>query len=406
MKILIKKRLISYVIVAFVALMIGLTISSTQEDITPYTRADNTQQKTNEEQAIQEPQIPGANVFSDIAANVDASVVLVTSEIEVQSRQSYDPFFDSFNDDIFRFFFGDRFRVEEQPRTREGFGSGFIVSKDGLLVTNEHVVHNASEIKITISGVEESIPAEIVFSDFNTDLAILKLDEEAINGMELKPVELGNSDNIRPGDWAIAIGNPFGFEHTVTTGVISALGRPIDIPTQDSGTRRYNNLIQTDAAINPGNSGGPLLNIFGQVIGINTAVSTQGQGIGFAIPINEVTDIVNDLIEKGEIIRPWLGVEIANIEPRAKEEYMNYYRLRELNGIAVHYVNENSPADKAGLRPNDIITKIDNNEISDTNELITIISEKEIGETIKLDIIRNGRSHLIFVEIDKRPNHL
>ncbi|MFW5988529.1 MAG: trypsin-like peptidase domain-containing protein, partial [bacterium] len=214
MKKLFKKHLISYVIVALLALMIGLTIS-TQENITPYTRADNSQQEASEETKT-ESQIPGANVFSEIATRVDAGVVLVTAEVEVQNRQQMDPFSD---DPFFRYFFGDRFQMEDQPRTREGFGSGFIVSEDGYIVTNQHVIHNANNISITINGVDETLNAELVWSDFDTDLAILKLDNEALNGINLHPLEMGDSDNLRPGDWAIAIGNPFGFEHTVTTGV-------------------------------------------------------------------------------------------------------------------------------------------------------------------------------------------
>ncbi|MFW5981766.1 MAG: S1C family serine protease [Halanaerobiaceae bacterium] len=401
MRKILKKRLVSYVIVAFVALMIGLTISSF-EDITPPTKAENEQEEIKEQKVLEEPEIPGANVFSDIAARVDPGVVLITSETEVQGGQFSDPF----NDPFLRFFFGDRLPREDQPRTREGFGSGFIVSEDGYIVTNEHVVHNADRVKVTVNDFEDSIDAEVIFSDFDTDLAILKLDEEALNGTNLEVLEMGDSSKIHPGDWAIAIGNPFGFEHTVTTGVISALGRPIDIPTQDSGTRTYSNLIQTDAAINPGNSGGPLLNIHGQVIGINTAVSAQGQGIGFAIPINEVKNIVNDLIEKGEIVRPWLGIIYGDMDARSKEGYMNYYGLSELNGVIINRVIEDSPAHKAGLRPNDIITKIDNQDIKKIDDVKNIVEEKEIGESLKIEIIRNGNSHMIFAEIAKRPNKL
>ncbi|MFW6264611.1 MAG: S1C family serine protease [Bacillota bacterium] len=401
MRKILKKRLVSYVIVAFVALMIGLTISSF-EDITPPTKAENEQEEIKEQKVLEEPEIPGANVFSDIAARVDPGVVLITSETEVQGGQFSDPF----NDPFLRFFFGDRLPREDQPRTREGFGSGFIVSEDGYIVTNEHVVHNADRVQVTVNDFEDSIDAEVIFSDFDTDLAILKLDEEALNGTNLEVLEMGDSSKIRPGDWAIAIGNPFGFEHTVTTGVISALGRPIDIPTQNSGTRTYSNLIQTDAAINPGNSGGPLLNIHGQVIGINTAVSAQGQGIGFAIPINEVKNIVNDLIEKGEIVRPWLGIIYGDMDARSKEGYMNYYGLSELNGVIINRVIEDSPAHKAGLRPNDIITKIDNQDIEKMDDVKNIVEEKEIGESLKIEIIRNGNSHMIFAEIAKRPNKL
>jgi S1-C subfamily serine protease len=213
---------------------------------------------------------------------------------------------------------------------------------------------------------------------------------------------LGNSDIIRPGDWAIAIGNPFGFEHTVTTGVISALGRPIQIPTSGGQLRTYKNLIQTDAAINPGNSGGPLLNLNGEVIGINTAVSTQGQGIGFAIPINEVKNVVDDLKTKGEIIRPWLGVSVGKISPEIQE----YFNLDSNKGAIILDVYPDSPADKAGLKTYDIIKEIDQAEIENPNDVVNKINEKGINERILIRVLRDGETELLFARIGRKPNKL
>ncbi len=401
MKYFTKSKLTSYVIIALVALMIGVAVGS-KEQVTPYTRADEGQNIVSEEKlSAEEIKVPGGNIFADIAAQVDAGVVLVTAEVEVQGQSGQKT---PFNDPFFEFFFGEQFQIpdQQQPRTQEGFGSGFIVSSDGYVVTNEHVVHNANKIEVTLTNSEDSLPAEIVWSDFDTDLAVLKISTD----QEFHPIKMGDSDSIRPGDWSIAIGNPFGFEHTVTTGVISALGRPINIPTQDSRPRSYSNLIQTDAAINPGNSGGPLLNINGEVIGINTAVSMQGQGIGFAIPINEVKHIVKDLQENGEIVQPWLGIYYGEMDKKLKEQYKEYYDLKELNGVMVGKVLEDSPASEAGLMTNDIITKIDDLEITKLEDVKNTINEKEIGDTIKIEVIRDGYTKLLFTEIGKRPNQL
>ncbi len=399
MKFFTKSKLPSYVIIALVALMIGVAVGS-KDQVTPYIRADEGQKQVTEEKlSAEEIKVPGGNIFADIAAQVDAGVVLVTSEVEVQGGQQQNPY----NDPFFKYFFGDQFQMpEQQPKIQEGFGSGFIVSSEGYVVTNEHVVHNASKIEVTLTKSEDPLPAEIVWSDFNTDLAVLKINSD----QEFHPIKMGDSDNLKPGNWAIAIGNPFGFEHTVTTGVISALGRPINIPTQDSRPRSYSNLIQTDAAINPGNSGGPLLNINGEVIGINTAVSLQGQGIGFAIPINEVKHIVKDLQENGEIIQPWLGIYYGEMDNRLKKQYKEYYDIKELNGVMVGKVLEESPAFEAGIMPNDIITKIDDNKIKELEDVKNIISKKEIGDTIKIEVIREGYTKLLFAEIGKRPNQL
>lgn len=392
-------RVTSYILIALAALMIGMTLG-TRYEVTPYTRAQEIGQDNYTTAA--DTIIPGKNIFADIAAKVDAGVVLVTSQIEIQS--STDPIF-PFDDPFFRFFFGDYFSIpNQQPRTQEGYGSGFIVTEDGYVVTNEHVIHNATKIEVTVTDQEEPLPAEVVWSDYDSDLAILKIKADR----KFQPIRMGDSDKIRPGDWAIAIGNPFGFEHTVTKGVISALGRPITIPATGSGSRArtYANLIQTDAAINPGNSGGPLLNIDGEVIGINTAVSLQGQGIGFAIPVNEVKGIVKTLQEEGEIVQPWLGIHYYEMTSKLKEEYKAYFNLTELNGVMISRVVKDSPADEAGLRANDIITRIDGEEINKLDDVKRIISSKKIGDKIRIDIIRNGYSQMIFAEIGKRPNQL
>ena len=339
-------------------------------------------------------QIPtDKNIFADIAAETNDGVVKITTEVKIKSSSNQ-----FYNDPFYRYFFGNQLPESDEPRTREGYGSGFIVSKDGYIVTNQHVVNAADNVEVTINGFEEPVPAEIVWSDFNLDLAVLKVDVDK----DLTALELGNSDNLRPGDWAVAIGNPFGFEHTVTAGVISALGRPIRVPTNTGQVRKYTNLIQLDAAINPGNSGGPLLNIDGKVIGINTAVSSQGQGIGFAIPVNEIKGIINELKRTGEVTRPWLGVSFRGIN----EDIQEYFKLENDNGVLIMGTADDSPAAKAGLQKYDIIKEIDQQAIKGTDDLVEIINNKEIGEKVMIRVIRNGQSEVVFAKIGKRPDRM
>lgn len=347
----------------------------------------------------QDENIYQSNHFADVAEEVDNGVVKVTTTVESSGDQQLP---EMFNDPYFRFFFGDRFQApDQQPRQRQGFGSGFIVSEDGYIVTNQHVIEDADEIEISINDREDPVPAEVAWSDFSLDLAVLKIDTSEID-QNLTSLEMGDSDQIRPGDWAIAIGNPLGFEHTVTVGVISALGRPIQIPADDRQVRTYQNLIQLDAAINPGNSGGPLLNNEGEVIGINTAVSQVGQGIGFAIPVNEIKDIVNELQDTGEVNRPWIGIAFSEISKDVQE----YFELDSREGVIVIEVYEDSPAEKAGLKTYDIITEVDQEKIEDTSDITEIISDKEVGDKIMFKVIRNGNSEILVGRIGDKPNDL
>ncbi|MEC9491079.1 MAG: trypsin-like peptidase domain-containing protein [Halanaerobiales bacterium] len=340
-----------------------------------------------------------SNHFADIAEKANDGVVKVTSTIKISGSQQLP---EMFNDPYFRFFFGDRFQGPEQlPRERKGFGSGFIVSKDGYIVTNQHVIDGADQIEVSINGIKEPVKAEVAWSDFSLDLAVLKVNTENMN-QELTPLKMGDSSKLRPGEWAIAIGNPLGFEHTVTVGVISATGRPIQIPTDNRQVRTYQNLIQLDAAINPGNSGGPLLNIQGNVIGINTAVSQVGQGIGFAIPINEIKGIVSELQKTGEVTRPWLGIVFSEITKEVQE----YFSLDNQNGVVVIEVYKGSPADKAGLKAYDIIKEIDQKQIKSTSDVSEIIKNKEVGDKIMFKVIRNGQSKIIFGRIGEKPDKI
>ncbi len=337
------------------------------------------------------------NFIADIADDVEEGVVMIDTEREVE-MMGHSPF--DMEDDLFRFFFPDEFRDfdEEDPPTREGIGSGFIVTEEGHIVTNEHVVADADEIKVTIKGYEEQKEAEVLWSDHGLDLAIIKVETEE----NLEPIPLGDSDQIRQGDWAVAIGNPVGFEYTVTFGVVSALERPIEVPTPEGQIRRYRNLIQTDAAINPGNSGGPLVNIEGEVIGINTAVATRAQGIGFAIPINEVKFALEDIEEYGEVRIPWLGVYYREVTP----DIQQHFDLEKDTGIIILDVVEGSPADQAGLQPYDVITELDREQVETIDDFAGMIREREVGDEIMLRIIRDGVPELIVAELSQQPEDL
>lgn len=383
------KLMLSIIIMA--ALLAGLVGSVNFISPVLSAETETEEQITPESDQITQEDIYMGGIFADIAEEVQPSVVKVTTRFERDVQPRF-PFDDPFFEDFFRDQFPPREREREQ---REGYGSGFIVTEDGLIVTNEHVIHRAEEIEVNIIGFEDPIPAEVRWAEEEFDLAILQVDVDE----DLPVLPLGDSDQIRPGDWAIAIGNPFGFEHTVTTGVISALGRPINITTQEGEIRTYRNLIQTDAAINPGNSGGPLLNIHGEAVGINTAVSTRGQGIGFAIPINAVKGYVDELVEKGEIIRPWLGVMYQPVT-EAIAEQMN---LPDTRGALVRDVVPNSPADEAGLKVYDVIIEINREPIEEAYELSDKVNKLEIGEQIMIRVLRDGESHVLTATIGERP---
>ncbi|MFW6257053.1 MAG: S1C family serine protease [Bacillota bacterium] len=389
-----KSKILSLFSVVLITLLIGTLAFNTLETPTLHgAETENGEEQTSEE--INESGIIKSG-FADIAETTKPSLVKVTSKIEKSSNKQF-----PFNDPFFEDFFGDRLpESEEEPDYQDGFGSGFVVSEDGYIVTNEHVIHEAKEIEVEISGFDEPLEAEVAWAEPELDLAILNVKQEDIEEQdeELVPLEMGNSDEIRPGEWAIAIGNPLELEHTVTVGVISALGRPINIPTSD-GVRSYRNLIQTDAAINPGNSGGPLLNIEGEAIGINTAVSMQGQGIGFAIPIKEVKGYVEELIETGEIVRPWLGVAYQPVT----EEHVRQLDLDDTKGVLVNDVIADSPAEKAGLKIYDVIVEVNKEPIEEASDLPEIINELDIDQEVMIRVIRNGESQILTATIGERP---
>jgi serine protease Do len=323
--------------------------------------------------------------FTVLAKNLTPSVVNISTKMTMgggglppgfSPPLGNDPFGDFFNR-----YFGD------MPRTFEtqSLGSGFIISQDGYILTNNHVVENATEITIILHN-EKTYSAKIIGTDPKTDLALIKIDATG-----LPTVKLGNSDKLLVGEWVMAIGNPFGLAETVTAGIVSAKGRVI-------GSGPYDDFIQTDASINPGNSGGPLFNIRGEVVGINTAIIEQGQGLGFAIPINIARDLLSQL-KKGEVIRGWLGVVIQEVTP----ELAQSFGLKEPTGALVSDIEVGSPADKAGIRKGDIILRFNGKEITKMKELPNIVAMTPVGETVTVTILRDGKARDVTLKVAKMP---
>ena len=298
-----------------------------------------------------------------------------------------DPFFKDFFDQ----FFGRRGPGEAPGEFRTpGLGSGVIVDKRGYVITNFHVVRGADAVLIRLSSKEE-FRGRVVGSDPKTDLAVVSFDP---GQTELRVAQLGNSDTLRVGEWAIAIGNPFGLDQTVTVGVVSAVGRA------DVGIATYENFIQTDASINPGNSGGPLVNLHGEVIGINTAIVATGQGIGFAIPANMVKRVTAQLVDRGKVTRGWLGVAT---QPLTKE-LAESLGLREARGAVVARVYPGSPAASAGVETNDVIVGFAGVPVEDYHHLQRLSADAEVGRTVALEIVRNRQKRTVQAKIVEAPD--
>jgi S1-C subfamily serine protease len=272
----------------------------------------------------------------------------------------------------------------------EGVGSGVVIDEKGYILTNNHVIDDAERLKVTLPD-GKVLRGKVVGSDETTDLAVLKVESEQL----LPATQLGNSDNLKTGQIVIAIGNPFGLTGgpTVSAGIVSSLNRSIQTR---SGVLE---LIQTDAAINPGNSGGPLVNTKGEVIAINTANMPYAQGIGFAVPINTAKSILKELIEKGKVTRPWIGVASMKVTP----QLARYYGLPVIDGALIARVEPYSPADDAGLRKGDIIEEIDGNTIKDPSEIASYVRKKQINDRLTVTINRYGRQFQLPVPVDERP---
>jgi serine protease Do len=330
--------------------------------------------------------------FADLAERLKPTVVNISTTKTVRSGGARSPFgggspFDRYfgGDDFFERFFGDIPRREFKQRS---LGSGFIISSDGYIFTNNHVIERADRILVRLSDGRE-YRAEVIGRDAKTDLALIKIKPEN----SLPVVEIGDSEKLRVGEWVIAIGNPFGLAQTVTAGIVSAKGRVI-------GAGPYDNFIQTDASINPGNSGGPLFNMEGKVIGVNTAIVAQGQGIGFAIPISMAKSILPDLKSKGKVTRGWMGISVQDVT----EDIAKSLKLSQRGGALISEVFKGDPADQAGLRPGDVILEINGTNIKDTHQLLILIASFHVGDKVNVKVSRDGQEKTYQVTVAERKD--
>jgi serine protease Do len=325
--------------------------------------------------------------FADLAERTKPAVVNIssTSIVKVPGnpfKHFFGPQEGPFGD-FFHHFFGN---VPDREMKQQSLGSGFIIDKDGYIVTNNHVVAGAEEIKVKLADGRE-FKAKVIGRDEKTDLALLKISSLFKN---LPVLPLGDSDKIRVGDWVIAIGNPFGLGHTVTQGIISATGRVI-------GSGPYDDFLQTDAPINPGNSGGPLIDLKGEVIGINSAIIASGQGIGFAIPSNIAKNVTAQLRERGKVIRGWIGVTIQTVT----QEIAQSFGLKEPHGALVADVVPGGPAEKAGIKRGDIIVSFNGKAIKTSNDLPWLVAETPVGKTVDIKVIRSGQEKDLEIKIEE-----
>ncbi len=329
--------------------------------------------------------------FADLAEKVKPAVVNIstTSTVTIPGnpfRHFFGPDQGDQNEPFGDFFKHFNDQTPDRKMKQQSLGSGFIINKDGYIITNNHVVDNADEIKVKLSDGRE-FKAKVIGRDSKTDLALIKISSTFEN---LPVLALGDSEKMRVGDWVIAVGNPFGLEQTVTQGIISATGRTI-------GSGPYDNFLQTDAPINPGNSGGPLVNLKGEVIGINTAIVPGGQGIGFAIPSALAKTITTQLKETGKVVRGWIGVAIQTVTP----ELAQSFGMKEAKGALVGDVVKGGPAEKAGIRTGDVIVSFDGKNVKTSNDLPRLVAETAVGKSVDIAVIREGKEMHVSVKVEE-----
>lgn len=341
------------------------------------------------------PISPGnVNFIAEAAQKVGPAVVRIDAARKVESRLP-----ELFQNPLFRGFFGNEKPIPSDERVERGTGSGLILSTDGRLVTNAHVVAGADIVRVTLKD-GRSLDGRVLGVDQLTDVAVVKIEAK-----DLPTVSLGSSQNLVPGEWAIAIGNPLGLDNTVTVGIISATGRS---SSQVGVPDKRVNFIQTDAAINPGNSGGPLLNSNGEVIGINTAIRAGAQGLGFAIPIETAQRVANQLFDKGRVEHPFLGVQMVTLSPdmRRKISQETDLKITQDQGVLIVRVLDKSPAEKSGLRAGDIIEKIGDLAVKDTSTVQQVVESNEVGVVLEMEVNRNGRKQKLQVKTGVYPKRL
>jgi len=380
--------LLVLILSVFVITMIGC--EKLEEGTKPQKKTDTEKTTEKKEDILETTRVQELPSFADLVEKLKPSVLNISTTSTFSQRGLFpkspfgeeNPF-----EEFFKRFFGD---IPQQEFKQSGLGSGFIISEDGYVVTNNHVIDKAQDIEVVLEDGKK-YKADIIGKDAKTDLAVLKINPEKM----LQAVVFGNSDKLRIGDWVVAIGNPFGLGYTVTVGIVSAKGRSL-------GLSSYDDFIQTDASLNPGNSGGPLFNQMGDVIGVNTAIVAGGQGIGFAIPINMAKNVIEQLKDKGKVVRGWLGVLVQPITPAIAESM----KLKEPKGALVGDVTPNSPAEKAGIQRGDVIVDFNGNKIEDVSDLTTLAAVTPPGTEVKLKVMKDGSVKDIDVKLGEFPDEV
>jgi serine protease Do len=385
------RTIASFFTVAMAAMLLGAVVT-TQVQRPQAALARPAEPNTSEDTPPARSGAVTLDTFKDIARSHTAGVVNINTSRVVKRPRTRDPFREYFGDDLMERFFGPQ--PERQSQTT--LGSGFIIDKAGFVLTNRHVVEGADEINVTLADGRR-YDARLVGRDARTDVALLKIEPKA----ELTVLNMGDSGRTEVGEWVMAIGNPFGLGgNSITVGVVSFKGRSLQLGQQGTGV----DMIQTDASINPGNSGGPLLNTRGEVIGINTLIITRGlpqsAGVGFAVPINVAKDILPQLREKGRVTRGWLGVQIRSVS----EELARSYGMKEGKGAVVVDITPGSPAEKAGVQPEDVVLSVDGRPIADMGDLTAYVASRAPGSTVKLQVLRGGSERSVSVVLGTFPD--
>ena len=390
-----RKRLIGWSVL--VGIVLGVLFASQMNWITPGLTKDQATFRTDKpDVTLSENAKNTSDAFVAVSEELLPAVVNVATTKIVKTSQTASPFAP-----LLRDFFGRQFQVQPPEEQRlQGLGSGVIVAKEGYILTNHHVIANADDIKVTLKDKRE-YEATLVGTDPLTEIAVIK-----IKGDNLPVARLGDSDKMKVGEWVLAFGNPLYLTSTVTAGIVSAKGRNIGIihddnASEDGGSYAIENFIQTDAAINPGNSGGPLVNLNGEVIGINTAIASQNggyQGYGFAVPMNLARKVMMDLINTGHVTRAWVGISMRAMTEKMAERF----NLKQPEGVLIDQVIEDSPAAKAGLKSLDIILKMDGKTIQQSNQVQQMVALKNPGDHVTFLILRKGEEKTIDVTLGKR----
>ncbi len=335
------------------------------------------------------------NYVVDAVNRTGPAVVRINASRTVAGKQEIPEAF--LEDPMFRQFFGDQLQRMPKERVERGTGSGFIINKEGDIITNAHVVSGADKVTVILKDGRQ-LEGKVIGSDELTDVAVVQVKSD-----NLPVVSLGSSSNMQTGDWAIAIGNPLGLDNTVTAGIISAIGRN----SGQIGVDKRVSFIQTDAAINPGNSGGPLLNQNGEVIGVNTAIIQGAQGLGFAIPIETAQRIAKQIIQTGKVSRAYLGIQMVTVDPTVKAQVNQDkdlgIKISEDKGVLITRVVDDSPAAKAGVKRGDVITKFDDKEILTADQVTQLVEGRAVGDKIRMEVKRNGQAVALNVEAAQFP---